>query len=132
VIDHPKAWSFFQVRKKSEKDDLSFVNALFQRGGLIKMRKMHRMLMDNTLYIPAKLLTIIGALNWGLVGLLNFNLVAAIFGKKSILSRLVYILVGLAGVYIVIKYKATYLAKSEAKKGKRQYSGKQYSWSGIQ
>ncbi|AKB51655.1 DUF378 domain-containing protein [Methanosarcina barkeri str. Wiesmoor] len=96
------------------------------------MSKMHRMLVDNTLYIPAKLLTIIGALNWGLVGLLNFNLVAAIFGKKSILSRLVYILVGLAGVYLVIKYKATYLAKREAKTGKRQYSGKQYSWSGIQ
>lgn len=67
---------------KSEKDDLSFVSALFQWGGLIKMRKMHKMLTDNTLYIPAKLLTIIGALNWGLVGLLNFNLVAAIFGKK--------------------------------------------------
>jgi uncharacterized protein len=54
------------------------------------------------LYILSKLLTIIGALNWGLVGLLDFDLVAAIFGKKSIASRLVYILVGLAGVYLIM------------------------------
>ena len=58
------------------------------------------------LYIPSKLLTIIGALNWGLVGLLDFDLVAAIFGKKSFASRLVYTLVGLAGVYLIMKYKA--------------------------
>lgn len=94
------------------------------------MHKMNKMLADN-LCIPSKLLTIIGAINWGFVGLLNFDLVAAIFGKKSFISRLVYTLVGLAGVYMVIKYKAKYLAKREAKKGKRQYSGKQYSWSGI-
>lgn len=94
------------------------------------MHKMKKMLADN-ICIPSKLLTIIGALNWGLVGLLNFDLVAAIFGKKSIISRIVYILVGLAGVYMVIKYKAKYLAKREATKGEHKYSGKQYSWSGI-
>ncbi|WP_292388606.1 DUF378 domain-containing protein [Methanosarcina sp. UBA5] len=94
------------------------------------MHKMDKILADN-LCIPSKLLTIIGAINWGFVGLLNFDLVAAIFGKRSFISRLVYILVGLAGVYMVIKYKAKYLAKREAKKGEHQYSGKQYSWSGI-
>ena len=52
-------------------------------------------------YVLSKLLTIIGALNWGLVGLLDFDLVAAIFGKKSIASRLIYTLVGLAGVYLI-------------------------------
>jgi uncharacterized membrane protein YuzA (DUF378 family) len=99
-------------------------------GRFEKMHTMNKMSMDN-LYIPSKLLTIIGAINWGLVGLLNFDLVAAIFGKKSFISRLVYTLVGLAGVYMAIKYKAKYLAKREAKKGEHQYSGKQYSWSGI-
>lgn len=44
-------------------------------------------------------LVIVGALNWGLVGLLDFNLVAALFGLDSWLSALVYILVGLAGLW---------------------------------
>lgn len=42
---------------------------------------------------------IIGALNWGFVGLANFDPVAAIMGDGSLLSRLVYLLVGLSGVY---------------------------------
>ncbi len=46
-------------------------------------------------------LTIIGALNWGLIGLLKFDLVAAIFGSLSTLSRIVYTLVGVAGVYLI-------------------------------
>jgi uncharacterized membrane protein YuzA (DUF378 family) len=40
------------------------------------------------------ILVIVGGLNWGLVGLLNFDLVAALFGAGSTLSRLVYMLVG--------------------------------------
>ncbi|MDD2339898.1 MAG: DUF378 domain-containing protein [Methanosarcina sp.] len=97
------------------------------------MHKMHKMPMDK-LYIPSKLLVVIGAINWGLVGLLNFDLVAAIFGKKSFISRLVYTLVGLAGAYLIVKYKEKYLAMKEHEeiRGKRRYSGKQYSWSGIQ
>ncbi|MBR3898160.1 MAG: DUF378 domain-containing protein [Bacilli bacterium] len=43
-------------------------------------------------------LTIVGALNWGLIGLLDFNLVATIFGSGSILEKLIYILVGIAGI----------------------------------
>lgn len=43
-------------------------------------------------------LTIIGALNWGLVGLFNYNLVDAIFGVRSFMSMLIYILVGIAGI----------------------------------
>ncbi len=50
-----------------------------------------------TLYYIALSLVIIGALNWLLVGLFNFNLVDAIFGVGSLLSRLVYILVGICG-----------------------------------
>lgn len=49
----------------------------------------------------AKVLVIIGALNWGLVGILNWNLVEALLGSISWLERLVYILVGLAGLVII-------------------------------
>lgn len=55
----------------------------------------------------ALVLTIIGALNWGLVGLFKFDLVALIcggmgFGETNGLSRVIYILVGIAGIYIAI------------------------------
>ncbi|AGB41340.1 hypothetical protein Halha_1395 [Halobacteroides halobius DSM 5150] len=45
-------------------------------------------------------LVIIGALNWGLIGLFGFNLVSAIFGT-GFLSRIIYSLVGLSGLYSV-------------------------------
>ncbi|MCL6699494.1 DUF378 domain-containing protein [Sphingomonas sp. NSE70-1] len=48
------------------------------------------------------LLLIVGGLNWGLVGLFNFDLVAAIFGEMSVLSRLVYSLVGLSALFQLI------------------------------
>lgn len=47
----------------------------------------------------ALVLIIVGALNWGLIGLFNFNLVDTIFGTMSVLSRLIYTLVGVAGVW---------------------------------
>jgi uncharacterized membrane protein YuzA (DUF378 family) len=47
------------------------------------------------------LLTVIGALNWGLIGLFNFNLVSFLFGIDTLLSRIVYILVGIAGLYLI-------------------------------
>lgn len=43
-------------------------------------------------------LTIVGALNWGLVGLFDFNLVSSLFGKESLMTNLTYSLVGLAGI----------------------------------
>ena len=43
-------------------------------------------------------LTIVGALNWGLVGLFSFNLVEAIFGVDTLLTNVVYTFVGLAGI----------------------------------
>lgn len=46
-------------------------------------------------------LVIVGGLNWGLVGAFNFDLVAAIFGEMSALSRIVYVLVGLAAIYML-------------------------------
>ena len=49
------------------------------------------------------LLVIVGALNWGLVGLLNLNLVAKLLGDGTVASRVVYGLVGLAGVMTLLK-----------------------------
>jgi hypothetical protein len=49
----------------------------------------------------AIVLAVIGAVNWGLVGLFDFNLVSALFGPMSTLSRIVYVIVGLAGLYLV-------------------------------
>jgi len=51
----------------------------------------------------AVVLVVIGGLNWGLVGLFNFDLVQAILGGVPILARLVYVLVGLAAVYTAIR-----------------------------
>lgn len=42
--------------------------------------------------------TIIGAVNWGLIGLMDFNLVTMIFGSASLLTRIVYTLVGICGI----------------------------------
>ncbi|MEK4028372.1 MULTISPECIES: DUF378 domain-containing protein [Bacillaceae] len=53
----------------------------------------------HTLQRLALVFTIIGALNWGLIGLFQFDLVAAIFGgQDSVLSRIIYIIVGVAGL----------------------------------
>jgi uncharacterized protein len=49
----------------------------------------------------AVILVIVGGLNWGLVGFFKFDLVAAIFGDMSTLSRIVYDLVGLAAIYMI-------------------------------
>jgi len=53
----------------------------------------------NAIAKTALTLVIVGALNWLLVGLLRFDLVAAIFGNMTVLSRAVYALVGIAGLY---------------------------------
>ena len=45
------------------------------------------------------ILTIVGTLNWGLVGLLNFDLVRVLFGNMTLLSRIVYVLIGICGLY---------------------------------
>ncbi|HZF81063.1 MAG TPA: DUF378 domain-containing protein [Rubrivivax sp.] len=54
--------------------------------------------------IVALTLLIIGGLNWGLVGLFNFDLVAALFGPMSMPSRVVYALVGLAALFALTLY----------------------------
>ena len=49
----------------------------------------------------ALVLIIIGAINWGLVGIFNFNLVDAIFGAMSVISRIIYILIGISGLWAI-------------------------------
>lgn len=49
----------------------------------------------------ALVLIIIGAINWGLIGLFNFNLVDTLFGVGSALSRIVYTLVGISGLWAI-------------------------------
>lgn len=56
------------------------------------------------LYNIALTLVIVGALNWLLIGLFNFDLVATLFGNMSILSRIVYSLVGISGIISIGLY----------------------------
>ena len=59
-----------------------------------------------TLDIVVAVLLVVGGLNWGLVGIFDFNLVAGIFGQASLLSRLVYAVVGLCALYQVIQLRS--------------------------
>jgi uncharacterized membrane protein YuzA (DUF378 family) len=59
-----------------------------------------------TLDVIAAALLIIGGLNWGLVGLFSFNLVAAIFGDMTIVSRIIYTIVGICALYWVVEWGA--------------------------
>ena len=52
----------------------------------------------NTLYKIALAISIIGCINWGLVGLFNFNLVEYLFGDGTVITRIVYVLVLLLGL----------------------------------
>ena len=47
---------------------------------------------------------IIGSINWGLIGFLNFNLVSYLFGSSSMLSKIIYAAVGICGLYLISLY----------------------------
>ena len=49
-------------------------------------------------------IAIIGALNWGLIGLFNFDLVSFIFGSIPLISKIIYVLVGICGIYLITFY----------------------------
>lgn len=55
----------------------------------------------STLDILALILSIIGCVNWGLVGIFQFDLVAWLFGAGAVLSRIIYTVIGLAGLWCV-------------------------------
>lgn len=52
--------------------------------------------------VIAKILTIIGGLNWGLIGVFEFNLVDAIFGEMTVASQVTYIVIGVAAMVTII------------------------------
>jgi hypothetical protein len=56
--------------------------------------------------VLAAVFVLVGALNWGLIGLFQFNLVATIFGDATPLTRLIYVLVGMAGLFQALQWKA--------------------------
>lgn len=61
--------------------------------------------MKNTaLNATALTLSIIGAVNWGLIGLFKFDLVAFLFGSMTLLSRIIYTIVGICGIYLISFY----------------------------
>ena len=57
-----------------------------------------------TLDYIALTIAIIGAVNWGLIGFFDWNLVASLFGSMSLFSRIIYGLVGLCGIYLLTMY----------------------------
>lgn len=52
--------------------------------------------------IFAFILTVIGAINWGLLGILNFDLVASVFGEMTCVTRIVYSIVGFSGILTLL------------------------------
>lgn len=71
-------------------------NTNIEKGGISMSSK----ILDYTLLT----LVIIGAVNWGLVGFFRFDLVAFLFGNMSWLSRIIYALVGIGGLYLLSAY----------------------------
>lgn len=59
---------------------------------------------NKALDYTALTIAIVGTLNWGLVGFFKFDLVAFLFGNLSWISRIVYVLVGLSGLYLFTFY----------------------------
>jgi uncharacterized membrane protein YuzA (DUF378 family) len=57
--------------------------------------------MMKVLYWIALVLVIVGGLNWGLVGLLDYDLVASIFGDMTTITKVIYDLIGLAAIYMI-------------------------------
>jgi uncharacterized membrane protein YuzA (DUF378 family) len=53
-------------------------------------------------------ITILGAINWLLIGLFSWNFVAAIFGSMSAVSRIIYVIVGIAGLYCLSLYSSSW------------------------
>ena len=58
----------------------------------------------NWLDIVILVLIIVGAVNWGLIGFFRFDLIASLFGQLSAISRIIYAIVGIAGIYSLILF----------------------------
>ncbi len=80
-----------------------YIFAIFEYNNHNK-RTMEVIVIMKILYYIALTLVIIGALNWLLIGLFSFDLVATLFGEMSMLSRIVYSLVGISGLISIGLY----------------------------
>lgn len=67
----------------------------------VRRARLQRMRAYTSLYWIALILTVIGGLNWGLIGLMNLNLVEGLFGAQTLITRAVYLIVGLAALYLI-------------------------------
>ena len=61
------------------------------------------------LRLIAYIFVIIGAINWGLVGFFNFDLVAAIFGEMTFMTRLLYDIIGISALVLLFTYRDIYV-----------------------
>lgn len=59
-------------------------------------------------------LILIGGVNWGLIGFFGFDLVAALFGEFSALTRIIYAVVGVAAVYTIVRSATLYRSEEES------------------
>lgn len=80
-----------------------YIFAIFEYNNHNK-RTMEVIVIMKILYYIALTLVIIGAINWLLIGLFSFDLVATLFGEMSMLSRIVYSLVGISGLISIGLY----------------------------
>lgn len=69
---------------------------LTAKGGFVMER--------NWLDITALILIIIGAINWGLIGFFEFDLISYFFGTYSAISRIIFAIVGIAGIYSLVLF----------------------------
>ncbi|HIU02907.1 MAG TPA: DUF378 domain-containing protein [Candidatus Onthocola gallistercoris] len=58
----------------------------------------------NWLDVLALILIIIGAINWGLIGFFNLDVISLLFGSLSMITRIIYAIVGIAGVYSIVLF----------------------------
>ena len=65
------------------------------------------------LKIIAFILTVIGALNWGLIGAFDFNLVSALLGEGTLLTKIIYILVGISALIFMFSAASDIFEKNE-------------------
>ena len=71
---------------------------------MFNIKMLERMVFMEGLQKTCLIFSIIGAIVWGLIGFFNFNLVSLIFGNMTWLSRIIYALVGICGIYLLTFY----------------------------
>jgi uncharacterized protein len=77
-------------------------------------------MVSKEMHMGAFILVIVGALNWGIFGLFKLNLVELLLGSMPIIANLVYILVGISGVYLLTTHKSDCKVCSDISKSKKK------------